>query len=301
MPPTKAEQQAYERELERLRKQATAIDNKAARDLARRLDKLSVDVNNAFNAAVARGTDTRMQAASNLQWQREIGKLMDQFKKDWGASVDDSLTEVLEVAKDSATSPLAKAGFPAVNLRMAASSLAPLIREVPNIIQGVTDPAKRAIWSRSQSVLRGTETADSFTRWLNGYLKGFPERYNAPRFGQSFAYQAERIYRTESLKALNLGHALSLEELNRSGPSWVKNAIVKHWHHGIGGRQQPRENHIQMQLATQPNPIPIDEPFKLGPYRPMAPHDPVLPAGESINCGCTLATSINSEFGPSDV
>jgi hypothetical protein len=300
MPPTKAETEAYEKELQRLYSQAKAVDAAAAQDLARRLDQLKVEMNNAFNRAVARGTDTRMQAASNLRWQNEIGKLMDQFRKDWGVSVDDSLTDVLEIARLSATSPLAKAGFPAVNLRMAAAQLTPLIREVPNIIQGITDPAKRAIWSRSQAVLRGTETADSYTRWLDGYLRGFPERYNAPRFGQSFAYQAERIYRTESLKALNFGHALSLEELHRSGPDWVKQALVKTWWHGIGGRQQPRENHIQLQLTTQKNPVPIDEPFKLGPHRPMAPHDPVLPPGESINCGCTLVTSVSPNFGPKD-
>lgn len=301
MPPTKAESAAYEKELERLRSQAKAVDNKAARDLAKRLDDLERDVNAAFLRTVSAGTDTRMNSAANLRWRKELDKMLGGFKTAWGASVDDSLADVLELAKASATSPLAAAGFPAANLRMATAALQPLIREVPNLIQGLTNEAKSKIWNRSQAALRGTETADSYTRWLDGYLRGFQERFDAPRFGKSFAYQAERIYRTERLKALNMGSQLSIEALAETGPDWVKNAVMKVWWHGITGRQEPRQNHIEMQRKTQANPVPIDEPFELGPYRPMAPHDPVLPAGESINCGCTLVTTINPDFGPEDV
>lgn len=92
-------------------------------------------------------------------------------------------------------------------------------------------------------------------------------------------YQARRVAITEVLRA----HSVAREEAIQQSPACEE----KEWRHTGAHKNTPRPNHVAMdgQLVKK------DEPFVLkgkdgNTYYPMYPRDPLLPAGESVNCHC---------------
>lgn len=99
----------------------------------------------------------------------------------------------------------------------------------------------------------------------------------------SVAAQAERIYRTEGLRAANLSHAERIKQSAVSLPG-----ATKMWLHGGGGKD-PRPEH----RALHGKSIPVDQDFewtdkKGRKFRAFGPHDSRLPAEQVINCTCTI-------------
>lgn len=101
-------------------------------------------------------------------------------------------------------------------------------------------------------------------------------------------YQARRFAVTETLRA----HSVAHEEAIQQSPSCDR----KEWRHTGGSKNKPRENHVDMdgQIVSK------DKPFTLigrdgTVYYPMYPRDPILPAGESINCHCIHRGIVNDD------
>lgn len=92
-------------------------------------------------------------------------------------------------------------------------------------------------------------------------------------------YQARRVAVTEVLRA----HSVAREEAIQQSPSTDR----KEWRHTGAHKNKPRPNHVEMDGQT----VPKDQPFELKGrdgvvYHPMYPRDPILPAGETVNCHC---------------
>ena len=91
--------------------------------------------------------------------------------------------------------------------------------------------------------------------------------------------RAATIARTETANALNFGlQQTAKETARREGIE-----LVKVWVTILDGHQ--RDSHNQANGQTRP----IDEQFIVGGSFGQRPHDPGLPAAETINCRCTLA------------
>ncbi|MCR5823754.1 MAG: phage head morphogenesis protein [Lachnospiraceae bacterium] len=91
-------------------------------------------------------------------------------------------------------------------------------------------------------------------------------------------YRARRAATTEILRA----HNVAQQESFMQSPA----VESKMWRHS-GWREYSRQNHIDMDGQI----VKKDEPFTLvgadgAVYYPMYPMDSMLPAGETINCGC---------------
>lgn len=91
--------------------------------------------------------------------------------------------------------------------------------------------------------------------------------------------QARRVALTEMLRA----HSYAQQEAMMAD----KTCVGKRWKHNASG--QPRYNHI----AIDGQIVEKDQPFILPgedgvTYLPMFPRDTNLPAGESVNCHCTM-------------
>ena len=92
-------------------------------------------------------------------------------------------------------------------------------------------------------------------------------------------YKARRAALTEVLRA----HSVAQQEAFMQSPAVGE----KMWKHTGEYRNEPRQNHIDMDGQR----VPVDEPFELigangGTYNPMFPGDPILPPEERINCHC---------------
>jgi len=100
-------------------------------------------------------------------------------------------------------------------------------------------------------------------------------------------YEARRVAMTEMFRA----HNVSKNEAALQTPC----IVGKKWRHsGVG---EPRPNHLDMEGQT----VKKDEPFTLEgadgvTYHPMFPVDPILPAGEAVNCHCTVDNVVDENI-----
>ena len=102
-------------------------------------------------------------------------------------------------------------------------------------------------------------------------------------------YKARRVAITEVLGA----HSVAQQEAFMQSPA----VLEKMWKHTGRHKNEPRQNHVEMDGAR----VPVDEPFSLvgadgGMYEPMCPRDTNLPSGERINCHCISQPIISKEI-----
>ena len=101
-------------------------------------------------------------------------------------------------------------------------------------------------------------------------------------------YKARRVAVTEVLRA----HSVAQQEAYMQSPA----VSEKMWKHTGEYRNEPRQNHVDMDGQR----VPVGEPFELigadgGTYEPMYPRDPLLPPEESINCHCISQPVVSEE------
>lgn len=92
-------------------------------------------------------------------------------------------------------------------------------------------------------------------------------------------YKARRVSVTEMLRA----HSVAQQEAFMQSPAVEE----KMWRHTGSYKNEPRQNHVEMDGKR----VPKNEPFELKgadgvTYYPMYPRDTDLPPGESVNCHC---------------
>ena len=102
-------------------------------------------------------------------------------------------------------------------------------------------------------------------------------------------YKARRVAVTEVLTA----HRAAQQEAFMQSPA----VTGKMWRHTGGYRNEPRQNHVDMDGQR----VSVEEPFNLigadgDLYSPMFPGDPILPPGERINCHCIEQPVVSKEI-----
>ena len=102
-------------------------------------------------------------------------------------------------------------------------------------------------------------------------------------------YKARRVAVTEVLTA----HRAAQQE------AFMQSPVVtgKMWRHTGSYRNEPRQNHVDMDGQR----VPVGDPFNLigadgGSYSPMFPGDPILPPGERINCHCISQPVVDDDI-----
>lgn len=100
-------------------------------------------------------------------------------------------------------------------------------------------------------------------------------------------FRAERIARTESLAAANIGSFEAYEQLLRNG-NIDGDEIFRTWNTSVDGRERP--SHLNLDGQTK-GPGEVFQGFN-GTLR--HPHDPRAPASERVNCRCALETRLRS-------
>lgn len=102
-------------------------------------------------------------------------------------------------------------------------------------------------------------------------------------------YKARRVALTEVLGA----HSVAQQEAFMQSPAVVDKA----WKHTGAYRNDPRQNHVDMDGQR----VPKDAPFTLtgikgGTYEPMYPRDVILPPEERINCYCICQPVVSEDI-----
>lgn len=102
-------------------------------------------------------------------------------------------------------------------------------------------------------------------------------------------YKARRVALTEVLGA----HSVAQQEAFMQSPAVAEKA----WKHTGAYRNEPRQNHVDMDGQR----VAKDAPFTLtgikgGTYEPMYPRDVILPPEERINCHCICQPVVNEDI-----
>lgn len=127
---------------------------------------------------------------------------------------------------------------------------------------------------------KGLENGDSISAFTRAILdSGIRDEY----------YKARRVSVTEVLRA----HSVAQQEAFMQSPAVEE----KMWKHTGEYRNEPRQNHVDMDGQR----VPVNEPFELvgadgGTYECMYPRDPSLPPEECINCHCICQPVVSEEI-----
>lgn len=103
-----------------------------------------------------------------------------------------------------------------------------------------------------------------------------------PQVVKSVAARAEAIVRTEMTRVYNLANHSTQQQAAEVVPG-----LRKRWIATADGRTRP--THLEAHRATLDNPIPIDQPFRVGRDELMYPGDPRGSAKETVHCRCSMA------------
>lgn len=139
-------------------------------------------------------------------------------------------------------------------------------------------------WGTTLGELMRLSTHDQITRLIHSAVddgKDIPWLTRQIMSGgwRNEYYQARRVAVTEVLRA----HSVAREEAIQQSPACEE----KEWRHTGAHKNTPRPNHVAMDCQIVKKTDPFVMKGKDGnTYYPMYPRDPLLPAGESINCHC---------------
>lgn len=187
-------------------------------------------------------------------------------------------------------------GAPLQAARLPFDQIALIQQLTPDLITGATQEATRRIQTiLSQRVMGGLTARDARQRigQVVGNLPGRGGRGEVP--GKMFTdlqLRTETIMRTEMNRLYNLTSEGRIDDLASRMPG-----IGKTWIHQSAASRNPRPNHAAMNGKVV---FPGEgEKFELigkdAVYHVDGPHDPELPAEETINCHCRVRIAYDAE------
>lgn len=233
--------------------------------------------------AIAGGPQTDWQSHHLRQVQRGLQdsrrRLQVRLADEWGSGSSDAIKWAIKGVDD----PLSFIGVPATMPFSVSDREAYLVSEyVPSLIKDISDEALRKVQTQLQAAVLGTgggaEMKATVAKAVGSYKR------------------AGVVFRTEMNRLHNLTRTHRIDDLSQSHP-----ALGKKWLHRPS--KQPRPAHVALHGTVI---YPSDgEKFSVNGYKVDGPHDPNLPAKESINCHCTVVATYNEsrigkQYGPED-
>lgn len=250
---------------------------RALLDVARRSDRLERDTLRAMVAALRelrRALSAELAAGEFADWRlRELTRTLDQLM----ASVEAAMRQAAQGGVVSAASlgaasvvePLTAAGVTVRFFAPTPQQVQVLSDFSADLIGGITAEVRRSINAQLRLGALGGSTPHQVMQQVTRIL-GL-----SPRHPGGAAYRAERIVRTELTRVYNVAAHGAMGEVEGAGKRWIAT-----------GDERTRTTHLQAHLATLENPIPVDQPYRVGGSLLQYPGDPAGSAEETINCRC---------------
>jgi hypothetical protein len=258
-----------------------------AADTLRLLDQARKDVL-ATLASLPAGSRSREM------WQRALEGVDDtigRFSERYAASLSEAVAAGYDLGVDLAARPLTHAipGLELVAAGAAPYSPALLGQMSPQLVQGMTDDLRRRIHQEVAAVTLGSKPFDEAARAIG---RNLTDRNHF----STIAHRARAITMTEVGRAQALGTHYAQQALDRAvrADPTLPFTVRKRWlnAHLPGARQTHLEAEGRYAPGGDPGPIPVDDLFQVAGVDCYGPHDPALPAGESVHCHCVVVTVI---------
>lgn len=191
------------------------------------------------------------------------------------------------------------AGLPLVDLPL--QQIQVIRGYLPELIVGISDETMRKVQTTLAQRLMGGLDAVRARRRIESLVGALPKDKGKParelEAGKIFSRErirAENILRTEMNRVYNVTHTDRIQDVALRVPG-----VGEVWIHNPSASYEPRRNHVEMhgQMIFPGS----GEKFTLygrkgGTYSIAGPHDPVLPAEESINCHCRTRIAYSAEI-----
>jgi hypothetical protein len=251
-----------------------------------RVRDMLIELNRALTVKIMAMSEDEWMRMNLMQARRDLTDLMDKFKIKYDAELLATLKKGANKGVASVIQPLQN------NLDMT------LLAFEPKVWKPVfMDPYMRQIWNVSSTLITGAtqEVAEKIMTDITLGLAGGLSRETVINSivgqlnGETLGFKdlndrAWAIYRTESSRMFSQASYLQMSTAEEILPG-----SEKQWMHGIlwGAGQEPREGHVALDGEV----VPFDESFQ----NPVTgewlryPLDPLAPASECINCGCTMS------------
>jgi len=274
----------YKKKLEQLLKQADKLDDAAVKRVLEILRQARKDV---AAAIVHAGS---FEQANQAAIERAIRNVFDEFARRYIVVLSEEQIKAWDLGQKLVDEPIRTLGI-AAEIKLAA--LPQLSVELLSVMQGLTADLVTKVSDEARGVImfevrRALLSGQSIT----DVIKNIGGAITRGRF-KTIADRAEFIARTETNRALNMATQLRGEQLAKAVVG-----VKKFWIHSADNRVRP--SHEAVGRATNPAfggaPIPINQKFTVGGYKAKGPHDPSLPANETINCRCRLGFVVPEEI-----
>jgi len=224
-----------------------------------------------------------------------IEQLMYQYQASLTTAVHDAQAQQYHAATDAAEQATQTAGLSSGIVSISDAVLRVAQAHSASEIRGVTEQQLRAINRElSQAVLGG--------RTWPELLKNIGTNLNGPSVFGTMRTRVETIVRTESANIFNWTFQGRGNQLATQLPGLRKVWVHRH---GMGtailpgakghkGVYTPRPAHLDLDGRS----IPWEQEFMVNGWPAAGPHDPKLPAGEVVNCGCRLVMDFSQVEDP---
>ncbi len=153
-----------------------------------------------------------------------------------------------------------------------------------DLITKVTDEARGAITNEINLAIMGQKP-------MSAVMDSIGRNLDSPSIFGTIARRTQTIFKTETSRIHNISADERMKQLTTQIPG-----LKKEWIHGHQG--VPRPGHLDLDGVQ----VPADGKFTLEgangeTYHVKGPHDPVLPASESVNCRCYTVPIVPDEAG----
>lgn len=248
---------------------ALALAEEARRQI---LDRLVALPSGSFEARHLRGLRSEIdRAIASLvrRYQADVKGLLERAQELGIDLAEDPLKEAARIA--AGANPVLPGGV------VGRQALEVLQGFSVDLIQGLGDDTRRRILSVVNQAALGNVGGQTAIARIAGAL---PERSTFA----TLASRAEAIFRTETGRAFSLSADARMGQMHARLPG-----LKKEWVSVLDDKT--RESHAEAHGQV----VPADGSFEVGGWPAKYPRDPLLPAGESVNCRCWHVPVIDDE------
>ena len=243
----------------KLRKEYLAMDKQIVKDTISYLKDLQKEVRSAMVSA--EGFILAHLNAINS----DINNALVRFQNKLTTTVSAGQSSAWDLGIRSVDTPLEVAGIGTALPGLSDVKLVTYTGISTDLITGITNDARQQIKNLIQLSVVGEKNVYDTAKAVDRIIGVDQER--------GVTAKAVKVARTELGRAESASSQLRMEQAAEQVPG-----LKKQWVTGIN----PRESH----RAADGQIVGIDEPFIVGGYEAMYPHDPNLPPEETCNCNC---------------
>lgn len=222
------------------------------------------------------------------QMRRGLERLIGEFEVRLQTEVRTAFEQTYQAGGESVTAPFQKIGIGGIFFQPSTAQLNTVLDFSARLIKQISDEIRAKIDQQVRLAVLGQKNPVDAMKLITQDLgiearTGVWKKRHDPVEG--IAARAETDLRTEMQRTFNLSTFSQQRQSARRIPG-----LTKSW---LGtGDVHTRRSHLQAHIFYKDRPIPVDEPFIIGPKRAklMYPGDPNGPPEETINCRCRSIT-----------